>query len=68
MISKNKSGRVSFMKLDTATLPNDPEELKSLLLDQEERYRSRVEYLEEKVRLLTQALFGKKSEKRPVLP
>gem|GEM_PF-6333883 len=29
------------MKLDTATLPNDPEELKSFLLDQEERYRSR---------------------------
>jgi len=54
------------MKLDAATLPNDPEELKSLLRDQEERYRSRVEYLEEKVRLLTQALFGKKSEKRPV--
>ena len=29
------------MKLDTATLPNDPEELKSFLFDQEERYRSR---------------------------
>lgn len=38
------------MKIDTATLFNDPEEIKSLILDLEETRRSRVEYLEEKVR------------------
>jgi transposase len=50
------------MRRDTATLPDNIEELKSLL----GRYGQRIEFLEERVRLLQKALFGKKSEKRPL--
>lgn len=53
------------MRLDPATLPENVEELKSLVVDLEDRYLSRIEYLEERVRLLTNELFGRSSEKRP---
>ncbi|MDY0282008.1 MAG: IS66 family transposase [Salinivirgaceae bacterium] len=46
--------------METATLPNNPEELKKIV----ERCQTRIEYLEERVRVLTHALFGRKSEKR----
>jgi len=36
------------------------------LLVEEDRHLSRIEFLEERVRLLTKELFGRKSEKRPV--
>src|SRR5512138_1432514 len=51
--------------MDTATLPNDPEALRSIIFDQKERYESRIEYLEERVRFLTKQIFGPSSEKRP---
>lgn len=58
--------------MDTATLPKTNEELKSIIIDlesaileQKERYESRIEYLEERVRLLTNELFRRSSEKRP---
>lgn len=37
-----------------------------MLIELDERYSLRIEYLEERVRLLTKALFGRKSEKRPL--
>jgi transposase len=54
------------MKLDAGKLPDSVEQLKSMILDLEEQYLSRIEFLEERVRLLTKELFGRKSEKRPV--
>lgn len=53
------------MRLDAAGLPEDVEELKSLVLNLEDRYLSRIEFLEERVRLLTNELFRRSSEKRP---
>lgn len=58
--------------MDTATLPDNPEALKAIIfdqnaaiLDQKERYESRIEYLEERVRFLIKEIFGRSSEKRP---
>jgi transposase len=54
--------------MDTATLHHDPEELKSIISDLEATnagLRSRIEFLEERVRLFQNALFGPKSEKSP---
>lgn len=58
--------------MNEATLSNTIEELKGIIfdrekaiLDQKERYEARIEYLEERVRLLTKELFGRSSEKRP---
>ena len=45
--------------MNTATLPDNPAELKEII----ERNLSRIEYLEERIRILTHALFGRKSEK-----
>jgi transposase len=50
--------------MDRATLPNDPEALKAIIFDQKERYESRIEYLEERVRFLIKEIFGRSSEKR----
>jgi len=54
------------MKLDAKTLPHNVEDLKSIIFDLEEQYLLRIEFLEERIRLLTKALFGRKSEKRPL--
>lgn len=51
--------------MDTATLPNDPEALKAIIVEQKERYESLIEYLQERVQLLTKEIFGRSSEKRP---
>jgi transposase len=56
------------MRLDAEKLPDNANELKSIIIgleEKEERYLSRIEYLEERVRLLTKELFGRKTEKRP---
>jgi transposase len=53
------------MLLSAETLPNTVDELQELLLDREARNRERIEFLEERVRFLQKALFGRKSEKRP---
>jgi transposase len=53
------------MILNAETLPENVDELKSILLDLEQRYLFRIEFLEERIRLLTKELFGPKSEKRP---
>lgn len=51
--------------MDTVTLPDNLADLKALYFEQKERYESRIEFLEERVRLLTNELFRKSSEKRP---
>lgn len=51
--------------MNIATLPDNLHELKALFFDQKERYELRIEYLEERVRLLTNELFRRSSEKRP---
>lgn len=59
--------------MNEALLPNDFEWLKTIILDQEatifaqkKRYESRIELLEERLRLLQNELFRRSSEKRPV--
>ncbi len=50
-------------------LPDNPEDLKALLLNKDEIIHSKDEHitiLEEQIRVLKKAVFGKKSEKRPV--
>ena len=61
------------MKLDISSLPDDSAELKEIILslaacraDLEEKqhsYQSRIDYLQERIRLLQNELFGRKSEK-----
>lgn len=52
------------MLQNMATLPDDKEELKKLILDLDQRYRLQIEFLEERLRILEHELFGRKSEKR----
>jgi transposase len=61
------------MKLDISSLPDDSAELKEIIVslaacraDLEEKqhsYQSRIDYLQERIRLLQNELFGRKSEK-----
>ncbi|WP_420811240.1 IS66 family transposase [Desulfosediminicola ganghwensis] len=51
------------MNFETANLPNDPAELKRLLVETQRRYERETALLREQVRLLYAKLFGKKSEK-----
>jgi transposase len=51
--------------MNEALLPNDFELLKAIIRDQKKRYESRIEFLEERVRLLQNELFRRSSEKRP---
>lgn len=52
------------MRVDNSQIQDMPEELKAFVADMQERYELRIEYLEERIRVLQQAIFGKKSEKR----
>jgi transposase len=45
------------------TLPDDPEELKQIILATERRYEKENDLLREQIRLLQARMFGKKSEK-----
>jgi len=47
-------------------LPDNPEELKAIILGMDEKYRLHIESLEQQIRILKKAIFGPKSEKRPV--
>jgi len=53
------------MNLDTANLPDTIEELKSLFVETQQNYESRIKLLEDQVHLLRHKLFGRKSEKLP---
>jgi len=52
------------MRANNSKIPDNPDEFKAFVADMQERYESRIEYLEERIRVLQQAIFGKKSEKR----
>ena len=51
------------MSKTAKTLPNNPEELKRIILENERRYEKENELLREQIRLLLAQMFGKKSEK-----
>jgi transposase len=63
------------MNLDVSSLPENAADLKTLLIslatshadlkEKEQTYQSRIEYLEERIRLLQNELFGRKTEKLP---
>src|SRR6056297_18336 len=56
------------MDIDAATLPEDPDSLKAMVMalaEKEKSYQERIDYLEEHIRLLTNEIFGRRSEKRP---
>jgi len=55
---------ISNMSINTAILPDNTEELKAIILELEEQYGLRIEFLEGQIRLLKKELFGQKSEKR----
>ena len=63
------------MNLDATTLPDDPDALKEMIFslaeshaEQERSFQQRIELLEERIRLLTNEIFGRKSEKQPPEP
>ena len=51
------------MDIDTAHLPDDVEELKSLFVETQQNYESTIKLMEEQIRLLRQQMFARKSEK-----
>jgi transposase len=54
------------MKADLTSLPDDPQELKTIIIDKANAlhfHQQRITHLEEQVQLLRSKLFGKKSEK-----
>ena len=61
------------MKVDISSLPDNTDELKEVisylssshaqLEDKEKAYQEKIEYLEERIRLLTKEIFGRKTEK-----
>ena len=63
------------MSLDVSSLPENTADLKTLLIslaashadlqEKEQSYQWRIEYLEERIRLLQNELFGRKTEKLP---
>lgn len=61
------------MLIDKKTLPEDIDSLKQTIVgmaaaqvELEQRYRSQIDYLQERIRLLQNELFGRKTEKRPL--
>ena len=63
------------MDLDISSLPDDSAELKEIIISlaeshedleqKEHSYQSRIDYLQERIRLLQNELFGRKTEKLP---
>jgi transposase len=60
------------MLIDSKTLPEDIESLKQTIAEMtaaqaelEQKYRLQIDYLQERIRLLQNELFGRKTEKRP---
>jgi transposase len=52
------------MQPDPKNLPDDAQELKALIISDHQHYQEKIFYLEERIRLLQNELFGRKSEKR----
>jgi transposase len=59
-------GYLKTMKLDVQNLPDDPVQLKEIIVSFASEAEHRIEYLEEMVRLLKNEIFGRKSEKGSV--
>jgi len=63
------------MNVDASSLPENAADLKAIVIslaashaglkEKEQTYQSRIEYLEERIRLLQNELFGRKTEKLP---
>ena len=51
------------MQIDPENLPDDAQKLKALIVSDQQRYQEKIFYLEERIRLLQNELFGRKSEK-----
>ena len=51
------------MSIDTITLPDNINDLKSLFVDTQQEYENEIRLLKEKVSILQHRLFGRKSEK-----
>jgi transposase len=58
---------------DLKTLPEDISSLKQTIVEMaaaqaelEQKYRSQIDYLQERIRLLQKELFGRRTEKRPL--
>lgn len=51
------------MNLDVSSLSEDPVHLKEIIVN----YQEKIYYLEQQVRLLRNEIFGRKSEKRPIV-
>ena len=61
------------MDIDISSLPDDSAELKEIIIslaasradleEKEHSYQSRIDYLQERIRLLQNELFGRKTEK-----
>jgi transposase len=60
-------GYIKTMKLDVQNLPDDPVQLKEIIVSLASEAEHRIEYLEEMIRLLKNEIFGRKSEKRSVV-
>ena len=59
------------MNIDDITLPDDHDALKAMIIEfaeQHEESKKHIKYLEERIRLLTNEIFGRKSEKQPPEP
>ncbi len=52
------------MQIDPENLPDDAKKLKALIISDHQHYQEKIFYLEERIRLLQNELFGRKSEKR----
>ena len=52
------------MQFDPHNLPDDAQELKALIISDHQQFQEKIFYLEERIRLLQNELFGRKSEKR----
>ncbi|MFZ5364992.1 MAG: IS66 family transposase [Patescibacteria group bacterium] len=55
------------MTIDVENLPEAPSQLKEIIVAQAEKYEAKIEYLEERIRLLQNEIFGRKTEKHPVI-
>jgi transposase len=59
-------GYMKTMKLDVQNLPDDPVQLKEIIVSLFNESQRRIDHLEEMIRLLKNEIFGRKSEKRSV--
>ncbi len=58
------------MNIDVEQLPETPSDLKEIIAvqaEKTEKYETRIEYLEERIRLLQNEIFGRKTEKQPLI-